>query len=145
MKTRQNLGIIVLLVGLVPLQAGCKPLTPEAKQNILNAEKVTCGLANTFLSDPEITALCNFADAEIKPILNLVSAQRVALAKSHAAGVAEGSSRSGGCAPGPVVVPLDGGALNAASVPSSAVKDAGGTAVKDAGGTKEAGIVPSKK
>lgn len=137
MKTHKNWNVgtsalvLGLSLGLIPLQAGCKPLTPEAKQNILNAEKVACGLANAFLSDPEITALCNFADAETKPILNLVSAQRVALAKSHAAGVTEGSARSGACPPASVIVATDAGLPDAStsSVPIT----------KDAGTTKEGG------
>ena len=127
MKTRQifSVGIIALMIGLAPPQAGCKALTPEVKQDILQKKDVACALENAFLSDERIAVICGLADQFLRPILDLVSAQRVALAKSRAVGVTEGAARSGGCAPAPAS--LDGGAPDTGSVPASTLKDAGAT------------------
>ena len=125
--------------GFTGATSGCKTLTPEAKQHILSAEKVACGLANAFMSDPEITAICNFADQETGPILNLVSQHRVALAKSRAVGVTEGASHAGACAPTPALVPPKAGSGGAstssadAGLPAQGVKDAGISRQIDAG------------
>lgn len=134
MNTRQifSVGIVsLLIVGLAPPQAGCKSLTPEAKQNIVDGTKLACGLANAFLNDSDLAALCNFAKDEIGPIMNLVSMQRVAVAKGHAAGVTEGAARVGSCGPSPNMTNMtDAGSLDAAVTPP-ALKDAGSTSTTD--------------
>lgn len=133
MKTRQifSVGIIALVIGLVPPQAGCKALTPEVKQDVLQKKDVACALENAFLSDERITVICGLADQFLRPILDLVSAQRVALAKSHAVGVTEGAGRSGGCGPAPNVA-TDGGTPDAAVATTlPALKDAGSTTTTD--------------
>jgi hypothetical protein len=110
--------------GAVVSSTGCKALTPEIKQEILQKKDVTCALENAFLSDERIAVICGLADQFLRPILDLVSAQRVALAKSHTVGVTEGAARSGGCAP---VLPasLDGGVPDTGAAPASTLKDAG--------------------
>ena len=126
-------GLTTSFGGLVPPQAGCK-LTPEAKSEIVNGEKVACGLANAFLSDAEIKALCNFADQETAPILNLVSLHRVAVAKSRAVGVTEGASRAGACAPGVTTAPASTSKGDNPAIPRDAGTDAKGAT----------GLVPPK-
>lgn len=123
MKNRtMKLFCILVFTGLSSaiVQTGCKPLTPEVKQDILNGQKVACALANVFLNDPQIAALCNIADNELGPIMDLVSMQRVALAKSRAVGVTEGATRAGNCSPVPDQTGLDAGTV----VPKDAAKDA---------------------
>jgi hypothetical protein len=120
--------------GGIVSSVGCKGLTPEAKQNIVNGEKVACGLANAFMSDPEITALCNFANQETAPILNLVALHRAALAKSRAIGVTEGATKAG-CAPSSLLKDANVGA-NAGPVPDGGtrpVTDGGVQPVTDGG------------
>lgn len=121
--------------GAVVSSTGCKALTPEIKQDVLQKKDVACALENAFLSDERIAVICGLADQFLRPILDLVSAQRVALAKSHAVGVTEGAARSGGCAPVPAS--LDGGAPDTGPAPASTLKDAGAT--------KEGGPAPLKK
>src|SRR4029078_8963078 len=107
---------------------GCKALTPEAKQNILQTKDVSCALSNAFLPDDKIKTLCQLADDVLAPILDLVSAQRVALAKEHKAGLAEGSAHTG--------FPSSAGGQVAGTVPCTTPaisSDAGTPVLKDAG------------
>lgn len=140
MKSKKFATILFFLcsaatvIAIPTTNSGCKVLTPEVKQDILQKKDIACALENSFMSNEKIKIFCGIADQFLSPIMDLVSVQRVKLSQEHAAGLAEGASRVGAVTCTGQTSDAGAANLNDASATVVLVKDAGVLVVtKDAG------------
>ena len=73
----------------------CTAFGSREKSAALLTQDVGCALANIFLPNEKLQEVCQIADKSMPAILNLVSAQRVAMKREHEVGVSEGVSKAG--------------------------------------------------